>query len=149
MAGRLLALTYLFCVLAPAISFALGDGARAAPCLTEYAHGMGIVHVHEYVRAVSQHVHEDGHWHDHSSLAVASASEGGQAAAAAADPGLPLMDHHKSSGGQCCGMMCVNALPATTTEVVRPTAPRSICLSTDYQAVADNAPPQLYRPPIA
>jgi hypothetical protein len=146
MAGRLLALTYVFCVLAPAVSFALGDGARAA--LTEYEHAMGIVHVHEYVRAVSRHVHEDGHSHDHPSLAVAWASEDGQAAAAA-DPGLSPMDHHKSSGGQCCGMMCVNALPATMTEVVRPTAPRSICLSIDCQAIADNAPPQLYRPPIA
>ena len=75
MAGRLLALTYLFCVLAPAMSFALGDGARAAPCLTEYEHSMGIVHAREHVRVVSRHVHEDGHSHDHSSLAVASAPE--------------------------------------------------------------------------
>ena len=42
-AGRLLALVYLFCVLAPAMSFAFADGARAAPCLTEDKLGMGIV----------------------------------------------------------------------------------------------------------
>mgnify|MGYP000162021222 CR=1 FL=1 len=42
-AGRLLALVYLFCVLAPAMSFAFADGARAAACLTEDEHGMGIV----------------------------------------------------------------------------------------------------------
>jgi hypothetical protein len=146
-AGRLLALVYLFCVLGPAMSFAFADGARAAPCLIENEHGMSIVH--EHIGTVAQHVHENGRSHDHSSLAVASASEVGQAAAAAADPDALPLDHHKSSGGQCCGMACVCALPATVTEFVRPTAPQSICLSTDYRAVADNAPPQHYRPPIA
>jgi hypothetical protein len=147
-AGRLLALVYLFCVLAPAMSFAFADGARAGACLTEDKHGMGIVHMHESVGAVAQHVHKDGRSHDHTSLAIASASEDGQTAAAT-DPDSPPLDHHKSSGGQCCGMACVCALPATVTEVVRPTAPRSIGLSADYRAVADNAPPQRYRPPIA
>ncbi len=145
-AGRLLALVYMFCVLAPAMSFAFADGSRAAPCLTENEHGMGIVHVHEH-GVVAQHVHADGRSHDHSSMAVASALD--DVAAAAADPDTLPLDHHKSSGGQCCGMVCVSALPATVTEFVRPIAPRSICLSTDYRAVADNAPPQRYRPPIA
>lgn len=145
MAGRLLALAYLFCVLAPAMSFAFADGARAAPCLTGNEHGEGIVRVHQH-GVVAQHVHEDGPPHDHS---PALAPEGGRSAAAAADSEPLPLDHHKSSGGQCCGMMCVTALPATMTEFVRPIAPRSICLSTDYRAVADNTPPQLYRPPIA
>lgn len=144
MAGRLLALAYLFCVLAPAMSFAFADGARAAPCLTENEHGM--VHVHEH-GVVAQHVHEDGRTHDHSSPAGASVPEDITAAAADSDS-LPV-DHHKSSGEQCCGMVCVNALPVTVTEFARPNSPRSICLSTDYWAAADNAPPQLYRPPIA
>ena len=146
MAGRLLALAHLFCVLAPTMSFAFADGARAAPCLTKNEHGMGIVPVHEH-GGVAQHVHKDGRTHDHSSLAVAP--EGGQAADAADDSGSLPLDHHKSSGGQCCGMACVNALPATVTEFVRPLAPRSICLFTDYRAVAGNGPSQLYRPPIA
>ena len=146
MAGRLLALAYMFCVLAPAMSFAFADGARAAPCLTENEHGMGIVHVHEH-GGVAKHVHADGRTHDHSSPAVAP--DGEQVAAAAADSNSLPLDHHKSSGGQCCGMVCVNALPATAAEFVRPIVPRSICLFTDYRAIADNGPPQLYRPPIA
>ena len=145
-AGRLLALAYLFSILAPAMSFAFADGARAVPCLTENEHGMRIVHVHEH-GAVAQHVHSDGRSHDQSSSAVATVSE--DVAAAAADPDALPLDHHKSSGGQCCGMACVCALPATVTEFVRPTAPRSIGLSADYRAVADNTPPQRYRPPIA
>lgn len=146
MAGRLLALAYLFCVLAPAMSFAFADGARAAPCLTENEHGTGIVHVHEH-GVVTQHVYEDARTHDHSSPAGASVPE--DVAAAAADSDSLPVDHHKSSGEQCCGIVCVNALSATVTEFVRPIAPRSICLSTDYRAVADNAPPQPYRPPIS
>jgi hypothetical protein len=144
MAGRLLALTYLFCVLAPAMSFAFADGARAAPCLTKDEHGGNIVHVHG---GVAKHVHEDGLTHHHS--LSAAAPDGEQLAGPAADSDSLPLDHHKSSGGQCCGMACVNALPATVVELVRPIAPRSICHFTEYRAVDDNGPPQLYRPPIA
>lgn len=143
-AARVLALAYLLCVLAPALSFAFAGAARATPCLTEEEHGRGIVHVHEHVAAASQHVHADGHSDHHS--AVAEAAED---AAAAAQPTLPAGDHHKSAGGQCCGMVCVSALPATLTDVVRPDAPRSNCVSATYRAIADNTPPQHYRPPIA
>jgi hypothetical protein len=143
----LLALVYLFCVLAPAMSFAFADGARAAPCLTEDEHGMGIVHVHEHVGAVPQHVHEDGRSHDHGSSAVAAASDDGQTAAATT--GSSPLDHHKSSGGQCCGMVCVSALPATSTGFVAPSAPTSRCASESYRNVAGNSPPTLYRPPIS
>lgn len=146
-AGRSLALVYLFCVLAPAISFAFADGARVAPCLTEDEHGMGIVHVHEHVGTVAQHVHEDGRSHDHTLPGVASLRHDGQFAAGS-DPDSSPLDHHKS-GGQCCGMVYVSALPAKLVDFVRPHTPRSICLSANYRAIADNAPPQLYRPPIA
>ena len=42
-AGRLLALVYLFCVLAPTLSFAVGEGGRAAP------------------RLLTEHLQQDGH----------------------------------------------------------------------------------------
>lgn len=147
MAGRLLALVYLFCVLAPAMSFAFSDGTRAGPCLTEDEHGMGIVHVHEHISAVAQHVQEDGRSHDHASSVVASAPDDGQTAAGS-DPVSSPVNHDKSFGGQCCGMICVSALPAKLADI-RPPAPRTICLSANYRAVADNTPPRLYRPPIA
>ncbi|RTM14185.1 MAG: hypothetical protein EKK33_07305 [Bradyrhizobiaceae bacterium] len=146
-AARLLALAYLFCVLAPALSFAWADGARAAPCVTEDQHGMRVVHVHEHVTGAAQHVHPDGHSHDHSALVAAS--EAGYGAGTVAQPISPAGDHHKSAGGQCCGMVCVSALPATLTDIVRPAAPRSVCVSANYRAIADNTPPQHYRPPIA
>lgn len=143
-AARVLALAYLLCVLAPALSFAFAGAARAAPCLTEHDHGRGIVHVHEHAAAASQHVHADSHSHHHS-----AAAEAAEDAAAAPQLISPAGDHHKSAGGQCCGMACVSALPATLTDVVRPDTPRSICLSATYRAIADNTPPQHYRPPIS
>jgi hypothetical protein len=141
-AARLLGLAYLLCVLAPALSFAFAGAARAAPCLTEDEHGRGIVH--EHAAGAAQHVHADGHSHHHSGAAEATGD-----AAAAAQPIAPAGDHHKSAGGQCCGMACVSALPATLTDVVRPDTPRSICVSAAYRAIADDAPPRHYRPPIA
>lgn len=155
-AGRLLALVYLFCVLAPAMSFAFSDGTRTAPCLTENEHGVGIVHVHEqsgnpvpaHVHAASStHDHSVGHSHDAAALQVAPDYDTAASVTTTADSSSPR-DHHKSSGGQCCGMVCVSALPAQLTDFARPAAPRSICPSIDYRAVADNSPPQRYRPPI-
>jgi len=140
--ARLLALAYLFCVLAPAVSFAFAGAAHAAPCLTKDEHGRGIVHQH--AAGFSERIHSDGHSRYH--LTVVKAAEH---AAAMAQPISPAGDHHKSAGGQCCGMVCVSALPTTLTDVVRPDTPRSICVSANYRAIADNTPPQHYRPPIA
>lgn len=135
---------YLLCVLAPTLSFAFADGARAAPCLTEDEHGMGIIHVHEHVR-VAQHLHDGGRAHDHAVIAAGFEPDAGLSSGT--DPATPAGAHHKSAGGQCCGMACVSALPATITEIVQPDVPPSRCVSKNYRDVADNTPHQLYRPP--
>lgn len=144
-AGRLVALAYLLCVLAPSATFAFGDGARAAPCLTENEHGRGAIHVHEH--AVSAHA--DGHDHTH----AVEASHVHNVVAAAVDVvESPLDnaagDHHKS-GGQCCGLMCVTALPTVIAEFEGPAAPKSLRVSATYRNFADGAPPRHYRPPIS
>jgi hypothetical protein len=144
-AGRLVALAYLLCVATPSATFAFGDGTRAAPCLTENEHGRGPVHVHEH--AVSAHA--DGHDHAHS----VEASRVHASLAAATDAVEPSSDdaagdHHKS-GGACCGLMCVTALPAAIAEFGRPAAPETLCVSVIYRNVADSAPPRHYRPPIS
>lgn len=145
-AGKLLSAIYLLCVLAPTLSFAFADGARAAPCLTENEHGMGIVHVHEHPARGVQHVHDDGRAHDRSVIATGSEHHDGSASAGS-EPASSAGDHHKAAGGQCCGMACVSALPATITEIVQPAVPPSRCVSKNYLDVADNTPHQLYRPP--
>jgi len=150
-AGWLIALVYLLCVLAPGLSFALSDGSREAPCLTDAGHELGIIHVHQSGDSTSQHVHGDGHVHEHpSGHSLFSKSDNSDGSALIADEApAPTNDHHKSSGTQCCGMVCLSALPGTVVDIVKPSAPTSVCNSENHRNVADNAPPRHYRPPIS
>jgi hypothetical protein len=154
-AGRILASIYLLCVLMPALSFAFADGAIAAPCLTDPDHAMGIMHVHEMATGTVRHIHDSGS-HDHVQSANAGhhddtgvASHPAMASADTQAPSAPAHDGHKAPGAQCCGMVCISALPASVTDFVAPTAPTSRCASETYRNVAGKAPPTLYRPPIS
>jgi hypothetical protein len=153
-AGGILASIYMLCVLMPALSFAFADGALAAPCLTGPDHAMGIVHVHETAAGI---VHDGsrppGH---HAKSAKAGqhddmriASHSAMTSADIEAPSIPAHDGHKAPGAQCCGMVCISALPASATDFVSPTAPTSRCASETYQNVAGKAPSTLYRPPIS
>lgn len=149
-AGKILASLYMLCVLMPALSYAFADGARAAPCLTDPDHAMGIMHVHETAAGTVQHVHQEGH--DHGDHAKAGHHGDVQASGKqSADMQLPSHpgDGHKAPGAQCCGMVCVTAMPASVTEFVAPSAPISRCASETYRSVVGNSPPTLYRPPIS
>lgn len=150
-AGWLIALVYLLCVLAPGLSFALSDGSRPAPCLTDANHELGIIHVHQFSDSTSQHFHSDGHAHQHpgerSHFSASDKSDG--SALIADETPAPATDHHKSSGTKCCGMVCISALPATVLEISEPSPPKSHSASEIYRHLADNAPPRHYRPPIA
>jgi hypothetical protein len=128
-AGRLIALVYLFCVLAPGLALALGTG--PAPCFGDEF---------PVVRAVVTHQHAEGMLHDHRGM------HSDQNADAA---GLPAKHKHdgKNSPGPCCAMLCVTALPADLPSIVKPSLPISICAPEAYQAVRGRAPPVLYRPP--
>ena len=147
-AGWLLALVYLLCVLAPAISYALPGAHAIAPCLTDDNHVPGMVHVHNEMP--TQHVHKDGHVHDHSGGHSHANSNGDHRSISTAlnAKSVPEKAPH-SSDGQCCGLMCVTALPATLIDIVKPSAPTALCEVEGYRKVTDNAPPRLYRPPIS
>jgi hypothetical protein len=148
-AGWLIALSYLLCVLAPTISFALPGEHSFAICLTDEDHVPGMVHVHN--DAPSQHIHGDGHTHHyHSDGLLQANSDGGQPAMSMApdDKSAPQRAPH-SSEGQCCGLMSVSALPAVLIDIVTPSVPTAICEAEGYRKVTDNGPPRLYRPPIA
>ena len=146
-AGWFVALVYLLCVLAPGISFAFSDGSRAAPCLTDENHGLGIIHVHEYGEGASQHVHKDGHLNEQGGEVHFNKSKNLSTISVADEtPAAPAKDHHKASGAQCCGMVCLSALPTTVIDLVNPLMPTSVCVSETYPNVADRAPPRHYRP---
>ena len=121
--GWLIALGYLACVLAPGAALALGTG--PAPCLD----------VDVAVAAVPMHMHDGGAMHMHH-----------------ADGSDPSTAHHhggKASQGPCCAMMCVSALPASLPAVFEPSQPVSTCVTEADLSVPGEAPPLLYRPPIA
>lgn len=150
-AGWFIALAYLFCVLAPTISFALPGQHSAAPCLTGESHMTGMVHVSSNA---PMHMHGDGHAHDHSvaqsSVAHSSVAQvDGDHALTAIDDASASHKVPHSPNGPCCGLMCVSALPAAFADIVTPPMPTALRVTEGYRAVTDSAPVRLYRPPIS
>ncbi|WP_409190163.1 hypothetical protein [Bradyrhizobium sp. RDM4] len=134
--GRLVALAYLFCVLAPAAALAWGSG--PAPCLDDTLLA-DLVPVHHQVAAA--HSHEGNVTHDNT---------GKHAHHQAAAQDTPAPHHHDGKGkvGPCCAMMCVSALPADLPSVAQPLQPISACTPGIMASLHSQAPPLLYRPPI-
>ncbi|UPK25832.1 hypothetical protein IVB26_31745 [Bradyrhizobium sp. 195] len=134
--GRIIALAYLFCVIAPAASLAWGSG--PAPCLDD-AILADLVPAHHQMQA--GHVHGAAS-HDHA---------GPHAHHQKAAQDAPASDHHGGKGtvGPCCAMMCVSALPADLPVVATPVQPTSTCAIELVASLHSAAPAQRYRPPIA
>ncbi|HWL18860.1 MAG TPA: hypothetical protein VNS33_04265 [Bradyrhizobium sp.] len=145
-AGWVVALSYLFCVLAPTLSFALPGSRAVTPCLTEAAHGPGIAHMH--MDAPIQQIHIDDHVHNHANLRSHMSSGDQDRSIALNDKSVPEKAPH-SPDGQCCGLTCVTALPTMLIDIVKPTGPMVLCGVEGYGKVSDNGPPRLYRPPIS
>ena len=98
-----------------------------------------------------QHVHADGHSFTITPRRTPGHSDGRRSFNVKASTALeqtPGKTPH-SSDGQCCGLMCVTALPAALIDIVTPSAPTALCEVEGYRKVTDNAPPRLYRPPIS
>ncbi len=147
-AGWILALAYLLCVLAPTISYALPGEHSVAPCLTDDNHVPGMVHVHNEMP--TKHVHKDGQVHEHSATHSHAGSDGNHhPVSMAMDSKTAPEKAPHSSDGQCCGLMCVSALPANLVDIVTPSVPMAVCEAEGYREVTDNAPSRLYRPPIS
>ena len=146
-AGWLIALIYLLCVLAPTISFAIPGLHAVAPCLIDASHAAGMVHVHTEVP--TRHVHNDSQGHDPSGDSHAISNGDRRSMSLALNPKSVPEKAPQSSDGQCCGLMCVTALPAMLIDVVKPSAPVALCEVEGCRKVTDNAPPRLYRPPIS
>lgn len=152
-AGWLIALTYLLCVTAPSASFAF---AKVVPhCLTIAGLGVSSAQMHGSMQmhagAGPEHVHGDGAMHDHSgmhTLAMSSA-DSGVTQHAVADASVPSHSSHKSSDAQCCGLMCLTALPATLVDIVTPPTVAVSGAAEVRRDFADNAPVRHYRPPIS
>ena len=143
-AVRLAVLVYALCILAPTLSFALPGSHAVSPCLTDASHVPGMVHVH--AEAPAAHLHANGTMHA-AAHSHAGPSHDTAAIKAAGSEQTPAKGH--PSAGECCGLMCLSALPVTLAEIVTPCVPTSAQAIETYREVADNGPALLYRPPIA
>lgn len=115
----MLVVLYALCVLAPAATFAFGDAAKTAHCLTDEKHGLGS-------HADSKtHVHHEGTAHQHSGSG----------------------DEQQGTSGKCCGLFCLSALaPATDLPLTQPSIPALVpSLTTD--GILGHGPDRLDRPP--
>jgi hypothetical protein len=143
----MLAFVYLLCVLAPTISFALPGSKAAAPCLIDATHVAGVVHMHN--DAPAQHVHTQGHPHDHAgAYSHANSGDDGVMSTAANGGSVPEKAPH-APDGQCCGLTCVTALPAALIDIARPSPPPALCELEFYREASESAPSRRYRPPIS
>jgi hypothetical protein len=127
-AGWFAALLYLFCVLAPGVALALGD---AASCL-----------VHQFGTAAAAHVHAATASHEHGEIHQHPVDTGNATQE-------PTKHQHDGKGSPCCAMLCVSAIAADLPAIAKPSQPTSLCVFGNFQRLPGNAPPLLYRPPIA
>ncbi|BAM87758.1 hypothetical protein S58_17510 [Bradyrhizobium oligotrophicum S58] len=134
-AGRLVVLAYLICVLSPGLAMAFGCG--PAPCLD----GAAVAVSHHEMAADAQMHAAHAHHHDHR-----TADAGMQAQHAPA----PAPSHHDHSRmpGACCAMMCAVGLAATLPAVTLPSPLATASEAVRETTLPGRTPPRLDRPPI-
>jgi len=128
-----LAALYALCILAPSATFALSGNASAAHCLIE---DHATADAHAGMHHDGTHMHADGTSHAHAKASETKAPE-------------PKAPAHKSSSGDCCGLLSVSALPAPMFDVPAPVLPAMIAVVTNGEGVTGKNPDRLYRPPIS
>jgi hypothetical protein len=138
-AGWLVALAYLFCVATPGLALTFGSG--PAPCLADEMVAVATASMQDDPVSMMQMDGDQPSHHHH----------GHQAHHHTGDANDTVGHHHKDGAppGPCCAMMCVSAIPADLPAIVAPSRPVSLCLIEADRGAPDNAPPLLYRPPIA
>ncbi|MGC2776700.1 MAG: hypothetical protein WA418_13825 [Bradyrhizobium sp.] len=140
MAGRLLVLAYLFCVLSPGVAMALGRG--AAPCFDEATIAVAVSH-HEMADTVMMPQMHAAHAHHHDH----PAADAGMQARHAPAPAPSHHDHSKMPG-PCCAMMCAVGLAVALPAMSLPAPLATASVTTREQSLPGRTPPRLDRPPI-
>ncbi|XUM24411.1 hypothetical protein ACRAVF_15190 [Bradyrhizobium oligotrophicum S58] len=139
-AGRLLVLAYLVCVLSPGVALALGDG---APCLDETAAAAAIsrhdaAHHEMIMAAMPQTIAAHAHHHDR------PVTDAGMQAPAP----TPSHHDHGKMPGPCCTMMCAVGLAAALPAVALPASLAATSVTPRDEGLPGRTPQRLYRPPI-
>jgi hypothetical protein len=146
-AGRIIALIYLFCVLAPSFAFAFGNARLSEHCLFDDGLVAGLTYQLDAGSSATS-VHSSTHQnagdhamhHHHGAMQMADESI----------PAVPQHSHHHTTmDQQCCGMLCIAAMPVAVIEVATPRRPYAFMLPEAGRHLAGSAPARLYRPPIS
>lgn len=143
-AAWIVTLAYMLCVLAPTISFAIPGGKAIAYCLTDDDHMPGMIHMHH--EGAMRHTQNGGHHHAGMQPHEHASGHHRAMLTAANDDSAPPTAAHD---GQCCGLMCVTALPAVLADIIRPSILPSRTTAKCAERVAEDLPRGLYRPPIS
>jgi hypothetical protein len=140
-AGVALAALYAFCILLPAVAFALADGRMAPPCLID---DLATLSIHDHADAPVTHHHggaADAHAGDHHHHAIGGQAEGAKA------PGDS--DSGKSRPGECCGLFPMVALAGGLRPAPAPSRLTSTVIPLPADALVGRGPDRIIRPPIA
>jgi hypothetical protein len=130
MAGHVLALAYLFCVLAPGMALGFGS---SAPWLQHDLKPAAAAHQHDHSAQDFSHAH--------------GAVDGDHRADGTGDTGH--QHDGKAGAGPCCAMLCLSAMAADLPAIAKPAQPKSVRVAENYRRLPDKMPAQRYRPPIA
>ena len=130
-AASLLVAGYVVCILASTVALASANGPRAAHSFGHAHHGVaGNVaeaddapagHAHS-----ASHTHHDGIPHQH-----------------------PTSHDGDESSSSCCGIACINALPASLPDVANAVMSAGVPIAMVQESTVGGGPPLLYRPPIS
>lgn len=117
------AVLYSVCGIAPSLALALAETAKAVHCVTE-DHGGNI------------HAHNDGHGlgsHDNNTDAASTAGD---------------VEKDKDAPGNCCGIFCLTALPASDHPAISVFSHGSMVIPMLQHGLATAGPDRINRPPI-
>jgi hypothetical protein len=145
-AAVVVAAVYAFCVLLPAVAFALADGRMAPPCLMDDLAAMAMDAPAMAAEAPAAHAHHHGGAPDAHGVAMTHHHGASEQAGALpqSDP-----DHGKSRPGECCGLFPIAALAGGLRPAFMPSRPASIVIPLLADALIGRGPDRIIRPPIA
>lgn len=147
-AGWILALVYLLCMLAPTFAFAFGGARLSDHCLFD-DHPVAMATHQPDAASGKTDVHSSGPEHVTNHGGSVHHHDNSMQMADKATPASPHNDQHAPIEQQCCGVLCIAALPATISEVATLPAPHAFLVPEAEDHLVEISPALLYRPPIS
>jgi hypothetical protein len=142
---------YAFCILLPAIAFALADGRMAPPCLMD---DLAALSMHDHsamsVDSAAAHHHHGAPAADAGGMIHHHADAGGGLDAAAPGAKAPVdSDSGKGRPGECCGLFPMVALAGKLFPALAPSRLTSTVIPEMTDVMSGRSPDRIIRPPIA